>query len=240
MDPFDHARYWSAQLNPVGLVLLCAGVLLMLVRRLGMGARFRGLALAAFLLVQSTSFGLSHFSGAAEFARPRDADVRFVRDFLRAQADNRPDPPTVYWPLGRVECIWQGLHANSYLCFTQLSGNSFHRATAIEGQRRMDLARRFEIDFFRRHALLLSAKDRRTIEEAYQTTLDEVAPTLADLEQLCRDPKLDFLVLRQSFDGLYCASHGVWFIYDRVGVCAALDQARERRDTRHANHLEEE
>lgn len=240
MDPFDHARYWSAQLNPVCRVLLCAVVLLVLIRVIGMGVLFRGLALAAFLLIQLTSFGLSNLTGAAEYTRPRDADVRFVREFLKTRADNRADPATVYWPLGRVECIWQGLHANSYLCFTQLSGNSFHRATAMEGQRRMELAQRFEIDFFRRHALLLSAKDRRTIEEAYQTTLEEPAPTLADLEQLCRDPKLDFLVLRQAFDGLPSASNGTWFIYDRVEVCTALDKARGIGYTSHAEHLEEE
>lgn len=211
LEPLEYTRAWSGLLSPSCRVLLAVAALLALSYGLGTGPRYLVTTAAVYLVTQLGSFGLSWYVTST---RPVHADLQFVSDFMSGRTPTTTGPPTVYWPMGRVELLWLDLRANCYFDWTQLSGNSFHRETAMEGQRRVDLVRRFEMDHFRRHELLVRSSVRRTIQEVFQTTFDEPPPTREDLYRLCQDPTLDFVVVRQGFDELYAATTGAWFLYD--------------------------
>jgi hypothetical protein len=51
----------------------------------------------------------------------------------------------------------------------------------------------------------------------------EPDPTAEDLLRLCRQEKIDVIVLRQGFRGLYAATDGSWFVYDCRELRSCLD-----------------
>ena len=73
----------------------------------------------------------------------------FVTTSLQERASARRRPLTLYWPTV-LQDIWFDAHANSYFNLFQMSGCAFNRGTALDGRRRAELVRLFEIDRFRR------------------------------------------------------------------------------------------
>jgi hypothetical protein len=170
---------------------------------------------AGAMLIQAGSFA----AWAAGTSNP-PAGIALVRTYLKTQGN--PQNPTIYWPSGQVNRIWFGLHANSYFEPVQVAGNVYSRENALEGRRRIQLVKRFQLDQVRELSRLYSPLQLRQAQAEFEGNLSDPAPTWHDVEALCNDPKLDFLVLKQDFAGRYVATDGVWHVYD----CRAIRNGR--------------
>jgi hypothetical protein len=126
--------------------------------------------------------------------------------------------------VGWVNYLWFDLHANSYYEPMQIAGNAFSRENAMEGNRRIRLVKRFELERVRQVRQIYSPLQLVQLEKLYEAKLSEPAPTWQDVEVLCADKQLDFVILQQEFDGRHVATDGVWYLYD----CQAI---REHRST---------
>jgi hypothetical protein len=142
-----------------------------------------------------------------------------VGDFLKDH--DTPKHPTIYWPLGWVNYLWFDLGVDSYFEQTQISGNIFSRQTAMEGERRMQLVKRFELERIRNTKKIYSPLQLEQAEALFHAKLSEPEPTWADVKALCADPRVDYLVLLQDFPGRSVANDGRWFLYD----CQAIRSA---------------
>jgi hypothetical protein len=139
---------------------------------------------------------------------PQATNARFVRGVL-AEEWSAARPPTVYWPCGTVRTIWFDLHANSYFNLTQLAGNGFARATAIEGNRRVTIVTPFEIDRFRRVFGTHTRLTGEDLGDLYRLP----PPGEAEFRKLAADPAVDFLVLPTDFGDAVATNGSVW-VYD--------------------------
>ena len=212
MEPVELLRSWAFLVSPAVRLLLFGALLLTFCHRLGTGIAFRTATITLWLGYQTCSFTLPLLPAYGTRFRPVLADVEFVKEYLAAR--DAATQPTVYWPMGRIAHVWFDLRANSYFDWAQLSGNSFHRGTAMEGERRLALVKRFEIDHYRRHELLINDFLKQVLFDIFQTDFDEPPPQREDVLRLIADPQTDVLVLRQPFDGLVAATNGNWFLYD--------------------------
>ena len=142
---------------------------------------------------------------------PGHSDLAFVRDYIRSSRPGEKHPQ-LYWPID-PRFIWIDLSATSYYSWTQVQGVVFSAETAAEGTRRSALARRFEIAEFR--SIPGSNEDMwQRMLTFLQTDFNCPAPTQQDLLTLASEPQLDFIVIKQRFDGLYSATNGSVYIYD--------------------------
>lgn len=198
-------RWGLALLAVLGLAWVCRSR-----RAVGLGL------VTAAVVVQAGYFSAAW---AAETSRPAPG-VALVRDYLARQA--RSENPTIYWPVGWVNYVWFDLHANSYYEPMQIAGNAFSRENAMEGNRRIRLVKRFELERVREVRRIYSPLQLLQLEDLYEAKLAEPAPTWQDVEALCADTQLDYLVLKQDFAGRYVANDGVWHLYD----CNAIRQNR--------------
>jgi hypothetical protein len=179
--------------------------------------RALGYALAAAaVLLQVGYFAAAR---AAYTANP-PAGIPLVREYLKEHGN--PQSPTIYWPGGRVEHLWFDLHANSYFEPVQIAGNAFSRENAMEGRRRIQLVKRFQLERAREQIRLYSPNQLRQVEEQYRAKISEPAPTWDDVKAVCNDPKVDYLLLKQEFAGHFVATDGVWYLYD----CQAIREGR--------------
>ena len=208
------ARWSFAIIGVVGLVWFCKS------RRRAMTA---ALAAVAFLL-QAGYFAAAY---AAESTRPAPG-VAMVRDYLHERGVSRN--PTIYWPVGWVNHLWFDLHVDSYYEPMQIAGNAFNRENAMEGRRRGQLVKRFELERVRAVRRIYSPLQLQQIERLYGAKLSEPAPTWQDVEALCTDQKLDYLLLKQDFPGRHVATDGVWYLYD----CRAIRNGQPTPSERHA------
>ncbi|HEV8061741.1 MAG TPA: hypothetical protein VGP68_17825, partial [Gemmataceae bacterium] len=186
-----------------------------------------GYSLVAFaFLLQGGYFAASL---AAESAKPA-AGVPLVRGYLKEHGN--PRNPTIYWPVGWVNHLWFDLHVNSYFEPMQIAGNVFSRENAMEGHRRIQLVKRFELERIRTISRIYSPLQLQHIEALYGAKLSEPAPTWPDVEALCDDPKLDYLLLKQPFAGRYVATDDAWYLYD----CQAIrnNQSKPSENTTHS------
>jgi hypothetical protein len=200
-----------------GIGLLAAG--------LGAGRR---LGIACLLLCLGYQAGITaadHWDWYGERFSARYGPREFVVRMLRQHAASRQRPLTVYWPVD-VRDVWFEADANSYFNVVQLSGCGFNRGTALEGQRRALLVRRFELAQARRYPPpepgWLAAR-----KHFYRGDESEKAPTAHDLLWLCGEEQLDFVVLEDALDGLPYVTDGHWYIYD----CRQLRQRESTRDS---------
>lgn len=116
-----------------------------------------------------------------------------------------PTTAVVYWA-GSLPHTWFFLQRSSYMAGSQLAGAIFHESTAIEGQRRSFALRPLGVD------------DSLATLSRYQIAAlgDLPRPTHAGLAQVCADPALDWVVLREEFPGAATryAEFGVnWYLY---------------------------
>jgi hypothetical protein len=158
--------------------------------------------------------GLTWADASAAYHRrfsARAGHEQFVTDFLRARAEPGRRR-TVYWTAD-LGAVWFRAGANCYFHSVQMSGCAFSRGTALEGRRRGDLVGRFEADWLRREPLPEGWWQMAYLG-FFNVPQEELPPTEADLRALCAEEGLDFVVLEQGFEGLYCAGDGRFFIYD--------------------------
>ena len=151
-------------------------------------------------------------------------------EFIASFLDTRPEKRnvTVYYP-GDLRQIWFDLGTRSYFNPVQLSGCAFNRSTAIEGRRRARLVRAFEAEHLRRHPMV-----HRYWQQALTAFYDADnlnPPEEEDLVALCADEGIDFAIVTQRFDGLYCSTNGTCYVYDcasvrRMAQVRAADQPR--------------
>jgi hypothetical protein len=200
-----------------GLGLLAAG--------LGAGQR---LGIACLLLCLGYQAGITaadRWDWYGERFSARYGPREFVIRVLRQHAAGKERPLTVYWPVD-VRDVWFEADANSYFNVVQLSGCGFNRGTALEGQRRALLVRRFELAQARRYPPpepgWLAAR-----KHFYRGDEKEKPPTADDLLRLCGEEQLDFVVLEDALDGLPYVTDGHWYIYD----CRRLRDRESTGDT---------
>ncbi len=128
--------------------------------------RALGYALAAAaILLQGGYFAAAW---AAESAKPASG-VPLVRDYLK-EPGNAPNP-TIYWPVGWINHLWFDLHVNSYFEPMQIAGNVFSRENAMEGHRRIQLVKRFELERIREISRIYSPLQLQQIEALWGETL---------------------------------------------------------------------
>jgi hypothetical protein len=116
-----------------------------------------------------------------------------------------PTTAVVYWA-GSLPHTWFFLQRSNYISGLQLAGAIFHESTAIEGQHRSFALRPLGVD------------DSLVTLSGYQISAlgDLPRPTHAGLAQVCADPALDWLVLREEFPGAatrYVEFGANWFLY---------------------------
>jgi hypothetical protein len=191
------ARWSLAILGVVGLVWFCKS------------RRAMGYALVATAILLQTGYFAAAY--AAESTKPAPG-IAMVRDYLREHGVSKN--PTIYWPVGWVNHLWFDLHVDSYYEPMQIAGNAFSRENAMEGRRRGQLVKRFELERVRDLSQIYSPLQLQQLEALYQAKLSEPAPTWDDVAALCSDPKLDYLILQQPFTTRCVANDGVWFLYD--------------------------
>jgi hypothetical protein len=224
-------------LPPLLLALVALGGIYLLSRWTGFGWAFQWAALVIFFAVQTGAFALQAVPALRAQNEIHYGDLRFVQQFLSAEPQSATRPPTVYWPLWRLDYVWFDLQADSYFAAEQLVGNVFARATAMEGERRIELVSPFEIDTARRKQMLISARRQRELERLYGASFKKPPPSLDDLLRLCADERLDYVVVRQAFPGWYCDHNDDWFIYDCREIRARGNFERSREDLPQAESL---
>ena len=190
-------RWIVAILGIVGLVRFCKS------------RRAMSYALAATAILLQTGYFAAAY--AADSTKPAPG-VAMVRDYLRDRGVSKN--PTIYWPVGWVNHLWFDLHVDSYYEPMQIAGNAFSRENAMEGRRRGQLVKRFELERVRDLSHIYSPLQLQQLEALYQAKLSEPAPTWDDVVALSNDPKLDYLILKQLFTTRCIATDGVWFLYD--------------------------
>ena len=228
VDGLDVARGLLGTPGPLGWLLAAAATLAAVYRRVGFGPRFAAAAAAAGLAVQAGFFGCANTDFYQDHYQRYAPDVRFVARFLDAHRD-AGGTPSVYWSTGRPDAIWLRLHARSFFTSLQVQGILFSRDTAMEGQRRALVVRRFEMEQLAADRWILPEKWVEQMQQLFQLQLpdDPTAsidpPTQADLEALCREPDVDYVVVPHAFALPYADGNGRFFIYDCRQVRAALD-----------------
>ncbi len=198
---------------------IVAGVAVLLIAglwRLARDVRRAGLiAAVVWIVLSSAAFFVRADSRYRERFIRDHADLGFVRQFLHEQAPNLESRPVVYWPTDVVH-VWFGIPARSFYSWEQTVGSLFDRRTALEGQRRVRVVWRFEIDRMREFSHSGSFLIHRL--SVFDSYPDEPPPTEEDLRVLCREEGLDYVILTKRFEGLVKASNDNVFIYD----CRAL------------------
>jgi hypothetical protein len=232
------AELAGAPQDQVFLVLRCAdpwlrlviGILLLLLlyQLCGDGRLFAAVAATAFLVLQFGHFAVPLTDWyARRFPKPGSSDVAVVDAFLKEKW-HEERPPTIYWPGAHWRAFWFDLHANCYFEWPNaVTGLLFSRGQALEAIRRAELLKSFEIDRLRRPGTEWHEEPfKGWAERLYRADLDsQPAPSFEDLQRLCLEEKVDFVVLPQKFEGLYAASQGEWFIYDCRTICANTETA---------------
>lgn len=192
------------------LVLLFALGVAHAIRRVAL-PRLAGLLAVAALLYQGGLIwldGAEWYQARCSVAAPhRD----FVCTFLRQRGAEMGRRPSVYWQ-GELRDIWFAAGSSSWFHSVQLSGCAFHRGTALEGKRRAGVVRRFEALQLREHPIPV-ASWQDSLLAFYGVPADEPA-TEDDLLAVCAEEGVDFVILQTRFEGLYCASDGLFYVYD--------------------------
>jgi len=186
--------------------------------------RTRVVAATVWVGLGGAAFFLQHdLDRWAHITKYRD-DVAFVRRFVHDHSPNGDRAPSVYWPMD-PNLVWFDVPARSFYSWPQTAGVAFSRGTAVEGQRRALLVRKFEI------AEMRQSYDRDVFWDFhsgfYQTTIDEPGPTRQDLIALCKEEELDFVVLPRVFNDLAAGTNGSVFIYDCRSIRNRFEPTRQ-------------
>ncbi len=224
LEPVEVLQLLLNLVAPLCRLALLVGSLVLLRRFVVRGRRLASTCAAAWVMASLVFFVLPQTCFYAAHRPPKGTDERFVTEYLtRHQAPGAS--PTVYWPSCDIGFIWFQLRANIYLEWPhQIAGNLFSAETAREGTRRALIARKFEVEKWRKYKILIPPQQMRRILNVYQSADSEPSPHLRDFWSLCQETQLDFAVLPQKFDGLYTATNGRVFIYDCRTLRSRLNQ----------------
>ena len=186
-----------------------------------------GLASAAvFLGVQLFFFIVPGTAYVREHACCYLPDIQYARNYLQTRPTQAGKLPTVYSAYGKIEYVWLEFKTDNYFDWWEAGGFVFQRQMAMEGQRRALVIAPFELSRFRGFQELLHDRSKFEIQRFFKRDLDSPEPTLDDLARLCREPELDFAVLKHKFGDLYAATNGSVFIYDCRQVRNQLADSR--------------
>ena len=223
IDPLEFVALLLFNLGPA---VWLAATLALLIRLApgGFGRRFAAGAFAGALLLPVAWFTIPQVSAYRQNLSRYGQDVDFLQNYLTERWQDNKVRPTVYSFMGRVNYLWVDARAKSYFDFAQIVGVLFNRQTAMEGQRRARIAGPFEIERCREEALFIPAEMKEYFQTIFQQKLDGPPPGIQDLERLCREDGVDFVVLKQKFAGLEAAGNGRITIYDCRQVRAALNR----------------
>ena len=140
--------------------------------------------------------------------------MAFVRAFVQERDAGTSRHPCIYCPFNRPDLLWIDVKATSYFSILQTAGVMFNRPTAMEIDRRIGLVNTFEMAQQRVEEVFPDEAKRHSMASLFKLDFNCPAPTQADLERLCQEPGLDFVVIPQEFPGLYSASNGRVFVYE--------------------------
>lgn len=225
LDTLDLVRLFMDNLGPMTWALLALAIAGWLVQRPTL--RRAALVLTLALLSQLVFFVVPNLPAYRDHATRHQGDLKQLADFLGKGRHPGQPRPTFYSSLGRIDYLWVELRAKSYFDWAQIVGCLFNRGNAEEGRRRALLVRAFEVDRFREGLVFMPDSNRRMIEGLFQADLETLTPTRADLERLCLEEDLDYVILKQEFPGLVKRSFGQVHLYDvreiRLGLRGPAD-----------------
>lgn len=177
---------------------------------------------ALALAVHSMMFLVPRVPAYRETYRPHGQDLAFVQRFFDKRYGGSTAALTVYqaaWE--NVSYVWFDLRAKSYYDLAQVVGVLFSRDTAIEGQRRAEIVRSFELDRVRPIKRFLPASDKLMIDRIFKPERGTPAPTAVDLARLCQaHESVDIVILNQEFRELASATNGHISIYECANMRA--------------------
>ncbi len=225
LPPVERIQTIPLTIGPFLTWLTALGALVIMARLLGTGNRFRGAALAGWLMMQTACFAIPESPLYRWMGVQRSSDISFIEQFLRERRDAYAGLPTVYCPAANLEDIWFALRAKSFFVTQQVAGNMFHRGTAIEGDRRARVVAHFDLNAWRTSRFSIADWKRRSLERVYGRDLESASPTLEDLYQLCCED-IDVAILPQKFEGWFSSTNGRWFIYDCRAIRDSLAENR--------------
>ena len=159
-------------------------------------------AILAFGAVGLAAVALGGFGAESRGMRSTVADRDCVAAYVASHPNAAGARPTLFY-CGRVGLwdVWQHCRAQCYQHPAQASGSVFHRATALEADRRTSMVKRYWI------ATTPWAKHLYPPEDA-------VPPDEALLRSLAADPAVDVIAVPFEVPGLWAASNGRIFVYD--------------------------
>ncbi len=141
VNPTQYVSVLLACLGFVGWAAVGLAAVWMGARLFGLGWRFGAVAAGTWLALQ---IGALIVLNVWEVPTRPIRDLQFVGRFLEEHREGGGRLPTIYCSVGEPADVWLIAHAKSYFAREQLAGNVFFRPTAMEGQRRARLVRRFE------------------------------------------------------------------------------------------------
>jgi hypothetical protein len=224
LHPVRVAQLSGGVLYKLPLVAVFAAALGWWISRRGLSVRFGAAVLLAALAYQGVIARLDSSDAYQARYSEQQRHVQYVSSVLHRRSSEAGRPLCTYWPTTDLRDAWFRGRTSAYFHSVQLSGCAFNRGTAIEGRRRATLVRAFEVDQLARNPMAY-----RWWQEALEAFYD--APTAhrpdeSDLFALCADEGVDFVIVTQRFDGLYCSTDGVYYVYD----CASVRRTAKARE----------
>lgn len=214
LEPVEMWSLLASLIDPWCRLALLIGALVLLARFFAPGWQLMAACSTVWAAACLMFFVLPQTPAYANQRGLSKADESFVADYL-ARSRDPMSTPTIFWPSRNIAFIWFELRVNIYIEFPhQIAGNLFNAGTAREAVHRAQLVKKFEMERLRKERLLYSSWMWNQFLTVYQLTETEPAPQWDDLLELCRDKRLDFVVLTHKFPGMYAATNGNLFLYD--------------------------
>jgi hypothetical protein len=229
LEPLGYVNVLIGVIDPLCRLTVVLLALMLLRRPFGLG---RGLRLASLTVCVGASllfFALPQSRIYSENLSRYGRDRCLIADYL-AQHPTQGKTPTIYWPCGTLELTWIELRVNSYFDLFQIAGMLFNAPTAWEGERRLQIVKKFEMERFRSEKVLFSEEAAGRFQQIFQLTEADPRPEVKDLLALCREKQLDLVVIPQEFPGWYAARTGHFFIYDCRAIRASLGEGAAPTD----------
>ncbi len=158
---------------------------------------------------------------------PEDTeDHEFATTYIASRAATK-SRLTIYWPKVPVDVLWRAGKANCYFAHHQIAGSIYSRGTAIEGIARAKIVGPFEVAYRQRHAPSGPKQFDPKWQKLFGVHPQDGPPTIQDLANVCAQP-VDYIVLEEKFEGLYSATNGRVYIYERNHVLASLDSSHSK------------
>jgi hypothetical protein len=222
LEPIEMLGLLTSVVDPLCRLALLIGALVLMGRFAASARRLIMICSGAWLTACFVFFVLPQTGLYSDIRATHVADERFVAEYL-ARSQTPGAVPTIYWPYRKIAFIWFKLRANIYFQWPHhIAGNVFSAGTAREGARRAQMVKKFEVERLRKERILYPPWLLTPYLSIVRATEDEPAPEADDLLRLCREPRLDFIILPQEFPGLYSATNGKCFIYDCRSIRASL------------------